>query len=101
MKLEGACERLGRNACEKLGNAIAETATAITGSHMGNQAATMGNLTASPADIRSIATITASRVVIMAIETTGNLTASPATITANTNLTTVIPPMAIPQSFPG
>ena len=76
-KLVGACERLGRNACEKLGNAIAETATAITGSHMGNQAATTGNLTASPADIRSIME-------------------NQMTITANPSLAMVIHP-----SFPG
>ena len=64
MKLEGACERLGRNACEKLGNAIAETATAITESHM-------ANLTANPTDIRSI-------------------TENQMTITANPNLAMVI-----------
>ena len=89
-KLAGVFEKLGRNAFEKLGNAIAETATAITENLMANPvvprittnpAATMGNLTASPADIPSI-------------------TASQVTITENPMLATVTPPMAIPRFFP-
>ena len=88
MKLEGTCERLGRNACEKLGNAIAETATAITETHM-------ANLTASPTDIRSIteshmANLTASPTDIRSI------TENQMTITANPNLA-----MVIHRSFPG
>ena len=95
MKLEGACERLGRNACEKLGNAIAETATAITESHMENQAATVAKLTASPTDIHSImeshmANLTTNPADIRSI------TENQMTITANPSLA-----MVIHRFFPG
>ena len=105
-KLAGAFEKLGRNAFEKLGNAIAETATAITESHMANPEVTTASLsTANPVAPR----ITANPAATMASQATmGNLMANPATITAsqvtiteNPKLATATPPMAIPLSFPG
>ena len=99
-KLAGVFEKLGRNAFEKLGNAIAETATAITESHMANPEVTTASL--------STANPVAPRITANPAATMGNLMANPATITAsqvtiteNPNLATVTPPMAIPRSFPG
>ena len=85
-KLAGAFEKLGRNAFEKLGNAIAETAPAITESHMANpEVTTASRSTANPVAPRSTANPAA---------TMGNLTANP-------KLATGVHPMAIPRPFPG
>ena len=89
-KLANASKNLGRNACEKPRNAIAEIETVIEATtanatlntpvlHTANPVANMRNLMANPEII----------------------TASQTNITANPKLAMVNPPMDIPRSFPG
>ena len=87
-KLANASKNLGRNACEKPRNDIAEVATVI----MVNviiETTTKNAMLITP-DLHTGNPAT----------TMGNLMANPATTTENPKLEKIISPMGIPRSFP-
>ena len=87
-KLANASKNLGRNACEKPRNVIAEVATVIMVNVIIET--TTKNATLNTPDLH-----TENLAVTM-----GNLMANPATTTENPKLEKIIPPMVIPRSFP-
>lgn len=98
-KLANASKNLGRNACEKPRNDIAEMATVIMVTVIIE--ATTENATLNTLDLHTGNPATMENLMAN-LTTTANHTANPAaTTTANPKIEKIIPPMVIPRSFLG
>jgi len=98
-KLANASKNLGRNACEKPRNDIAEVATVIMVNVIIETTTKNAMLITPDLHTGNPATTTANHTANLAV-TMGNLMANPATTTENPKLEKIISPMGIPRSFP-